>query len=240
MSSNSLLTVRQLEHSFSGTQFKLGPIDLQISAGQCIGIMGQNGAGKSTFFQILTGNLKPQRGEVQILQQAMRLDNFYLKRQVGYLPQNLELPKWVCAYELLSYASSLYGLQDQTKLVHEVLEYWDCLSFAHKPIGTCSHGMKKRVALGLANIHSPALLILDEPFSGLDLYHIKALNDIIKKRKTEGKPTILCTHIAPYIANLSNSVYTLISGQLRELENWQSQSFMERINTIEQAFYFGT
>lgn len=233
------VAIHQIEHSFAGTPFKLGPLDLYISTGQCVGIMGQNGAGKSTLFQIITGNLKPQKGEVRILNQVMTLDNFLLKRQVGYLPQNLELPKWVCANELLSYACSLYQLPNQENLVRRTLEYWDCLYFEKKPIASCSHGMKKRVALGLATIHAPELLILDEPFSGLDLYHIKALKDLITQRKQEGKPTILCTHIAPYIANLSDSVFTLISGELTELEQWSNQNFMQRIEIIENIFYQG-
>ena len=85
--------------------------------------------------------------------------------------------------ELLSYANSLYNLNLNEDDIKETLKFWDALDYSNKPIASLSHGMQKRIGLALATIHSPKLLILDEPFSGLDIYHIKALKELINQRK---------------------------------------------------------
>ena len=239
MSDKTILSLDSISHQFQSSGFSLGPISMKIQPGDCIGLMGQNGAGKSTLFQIITGNLKPKEGTVTILGDQMTLESYQLKQKIGYLPQNLELPKWVTANEVLSYAADLYQLNNRENILTETLEKWDCTSFSSKPLAACSHGMKKRVALGLATIHDPDLLILDEPFSGLDLFHIKALQDTITHRKNHGKATILCTHIAPYTAKLCESAFTLSSGQMGTVDTWQQESYLERVETIEAIFFQG-
>jgi ABC-type multidrug transport system ATPase subunit len=212
-------------------------LDLTIRAGDIAGILGQNGAGKTTMFQMMTGNLKADQGEITIQSQRMLPDRSEVKKTVGYLPQGLELPKWVTGNELLSYAIRLYELQQPDQQRQDALSYWDCLDFAHKPLAACSHGMQKRIGLALATVHQPQFLILDEPFSGLDLYHIRALQDLIKRRQSEGKATILCTHIAPYAAQLCNRIVLVDEGQLFTLEDWHNAELMERIRLIEEFFF---
>lgn len=97
--------------------------------------------------------------------------------------------------------------------------------------------MQKRVALALATIHNPKLLILDEPFSGLDLFHIKALHDVIESRRAQGLITILSTHIAPYAARLCNKVLLLKHGKLHCLEQWSDKNALDRISAIEKFFF---
>ena len=164
-------------------------------------------------------------------------DAYELKKRFGYLPQNLELPQWVSATEILRYACCLYNLDSHTELIAKTIEHWAISEYADKPIAACSHGMKKRVALGLASIHDPDLLILDEPFSGLDLYHIKALQDLIMQRQNNSQITILSTHIAPYSAKLCRQILSLKSGQIEKLENWAELDYLKRIAAIEQLFY---
>ncbi|SMF21417.1 ABC transporter ATP-binding protein [Pseudobacteriovorax antillogorgiicola] len=233
----SLLQLDHVKLTYPSSKFTLGPIQFHLNKGQCIGIMGENGAGKTTLFQLITGNIKSDEGDIQLNNQKMAPDKFELKRHVGYLPQNLELPKWVSGKEILSYSISLYGLENPEALCHQTLEYWDCLSFSHKPLAACSHGMKKRVALGLATLHEPDLLILDEPFSGLDLYHIRALQNLIQQRKEQGKATFLCTHIAPYTARLCDDLVVLRQGQLTPLDGWKQQDYLQKIQMIEDLFF---
>ena len=230
-------SVNNLQHQYPSNPFQLGPLDLSFADGTCVGLMGENGAGKSTLFQIVTGNLQASGGEVRLGEHLITHDAFALKKLFGYLPQNLELPQWVSATEILRYASRLYQLEDAEALIAKTIRYWEIDSYKNKPIAACSHGMKKRVALGLATIHNPDLLILDEPFSGLDLYHIKALQDLIAKRRDDQQITVLSTHIAPYSAKLCSRILRLVGGQLSELENWRDMNYLDRITAIEQLFY---
>lgn len=232
-----LVVVKDLEITYPASNFKLGPLQLAIPQGRIVAVLGQNGAGKSTLFQMLTGNLRPQSGTIHMTEQLVAFDRPEIKRKIGYLPQALQLPSWINGSEILSYAIRLYELDEPEKRRLEALRYWDCEHFAHKPLAACSHGMQKRVGLALATIHDPKLLILDEPFSGLDLYHIRSLQSLLMKRRQEGKATVLSTHIAPYAAQLCDSVILIQSGKIHQLERWNSADLMQRVGLIEEFFF---
>lgn len=233
-----ILKVTNVEKTYGGP-FNLGPINLEINEGETVALLGKNGAGKSTFFQIITGSMDATSGEVTFLGSKLTPDAFTLKRKLGYLPQNLQLPRWVSGVEILRYGVSLYELPEREKRVNLALKYWDCDWFANRPLAACSHGMQKRIALALATIHEPDLLILDEPFSGLDIYHIRALENIIESRVTQGKATILCTHIAPYAAKICHRALLFESGKMEWLKNWYESDQLTRIGQVESHFFRG-
>ncbi len=230
------LVLDNLKKTFPQSQFQLGPVNLTLQPGDSVAVFGKNGAGKSTLFQMITGHLRPEGGKVFVLGEVMQASSFDLKRKIGYLPQSLDLPRWVSGYDLLTYAIKLYELPRLAEKREETLLRWDCMSFAHKPLAACSYGMQKRIALALAAVHEPEILILDEPFSGLDLFHIRALEDIISERKGH-KLTIVSTHVAAYAAKLNDRAVTLKEGQLQELSTWGSAPFMERIQLMEEQFF---
>ncbi len=229
-------TAAQLTKSYPGG-FQLGPVDLSLREGETAAFLGTNGAGKSTLFQLLTANLDPTAGEIRLNGDKLTPDTPLLKRRLGYLPQNTVLPRWVTGREILDYAARLYGLAQADAVVTKAETYWDCASFSHKPLMALSYGMQKRVALALATLHDPDYLILDEPHSGLDLLHIRALDEAILRRARAGKTTILSTHIAPYTARLCDCVYIIEGGQVRRLAGWDERSYLDRIELIEQAFF---
>ena len=215
--------------------FELGPLDFEWETGACIGLLGPNGAGKSTLYQMLTGNMDASSGTIMLRDQKMVPDKPELKRKIGYLPQSLELPKWVTGLEILSYAAKLYG--ESKEKVMERLGFFSCLSYQNKPLASCSHGMQKRVGLALATLHNPDLLILDEPFSGLDIFQINALKQHIKLRSSEGKTSILSTHIPPFAAELCSSCWLLQEGQAKKIPGWEEMDNTARIGRIEAAFF---
>ncbi len=217
--------------------FKLGPLNLRVNKGETLGLVGKNGAGKTTTFQLLTGNADTSSGEVRLLGQRMTPDSAELKRMIGYLPQDPTLPPWSSGYEVLIYAAKLYGISSPQAAVKSQMELWDCASYGSKPLATLSYGMQKRVGLALATLHSPPLLILDEPFSGLDLTHIKTLESAIAARATNGQATILSTHVLSFCARLCHQVQVLTHGSLTIVEPWQSIGLQEREAAIEVCFF---
>lgn len=235
-SSPSLLRVSQLLKRYpSGFQF--GPANFTLSAASTYAFLGINGAGKSTLFQLLTGNLDASEGQIYWREQKFGPESFAIKRHIGYLPQNLDLPPWVSGLELLTYAANLYATSTDRCALQNLLEYWDCQAFAQRPLAACSHGMQKRLALALASFHNPQLLILDEPFSGLDLLHIRALEKLIQTRQEQGLTTVLSTHIAHYVAKLCQAVYLIKVGQVYPLANWQQKDLTGKIQMIEDQFF---
>lgn len=233
----AIMNLANLQKTWSQSGFQLGPVNLTLPAGATLAVLGKNGSGKTTLFQLMTGNLDPDAGTILFQGRKFTPESFDQKRQIGYLPQHLELPHWVTGSEILTYATRLYQIPDPTRHVEETLTYWDSEGFRNKPLASCSHGMQKRIALGLAGIHDPDLLILDEPFSGLDLYHIRALENLIRHRSDTGKATIVCTHIAPYAARLCEEAMIMETGRCTPLEGWQQKSWPDRIRLMEDSFF---
>ena len=231
-----LLTAKALTREFSDA-FTLGPVNFSLASGEAVAFLGKNGAGKTTLFQLLSGNIDKTSGEILFDGKKMTPDKPELKRRIGYLPQHAALPRWVTAAEMLSYGAQLYELPEPAKVAKDSMEFWDCAFFHNKPLAACSHGMQKRVGLALATMHDPDCLILDEPFSGLDLFHIKALEDTILRRQKDGKATIISTHIAPYTAKLCEKVFVLEEGNMRELSDYTAGDYLGRIALIEKTFY---
>lgn len=230
------IKINNLSKKFN-TGFSLDHVDLHFSSPAIVCILGQNGAGKSTLFQLLTGNLEADSGEIYYGKERVVVDNYLLKRKIGYLPQKPLLPKWITALEVLRYAAHLHGVSDSKNLIKELLSYWDCSDYAKRALYNCSHGMQKRVGLALSSLHDPEYLILDEPFAGLDLSHIYSLEKYIKKRYDSGRMTLLSTHLAPYAASLCTSAYIIKEGKISSLENWSALSYENRLACIRDYFF---
>ena len=228
---NSLLTLKTITKEFA-SGFKLTPCSLQMQAGDVLALLGKNGSGKSTLMNIITANTDPTTGDILFSGQRFFPESYALKRKLGYLPQNLNFPAWVTGKEILSYACYLYRLPPQQ--VEQALAYWDATPYQHRPLAVCSHGMQKRIGLALANIHTPTLLVLDEPFSGLDIVQTKSLQDVIVNRQQQGLATIVSTHVLPYVAKICNRVLIMQNGESKETLTWQGQSLTERIDRLEQ------
>lgn len=231
-----MLTAQGLTKTFGDT-FQLGPVELRCAGGEVLCVLGKNGSGKSTFFQLLTGNLDATAGQVHVSGERMTVDTAAVKRRLGYLPQDPLLPRWATAEELLSYMVRLYGFSDGKERVAKALAYWDSDSFKRKPLATLSYGMQRRVGLALATMHDPETLILDEPHSGLDLFHVRALDDEILRRRKAGKLTIFSTHVAPFAAALAERALVVEKGQVRELSGWQAAAAPARTAQIEDCFF---
>ncbi len=217
--------------------FQLGPIDFELHPGDSLALFGKNGAGKTTLFQLITGNMDATGGEATLEKRRIKPDIPEVKRRLGYLPQDAVLPKWSTPNEVLAYAARLYELPMPQEKTQERLAFWDCLDFGTRPISLCSYGMQKRVGLALATLHNPDVLILDEPFSGLDMFHIQALFQTIEQRIKQKSITILSTHVAPFASRLCNRAAILERGLFAEQSQWAALGETERTRMIEHLFF---
>ncbi len=221
------------------TGFTLGPMNLSVKSGETIAVFGKNGAGKSTFFELLTGSIDRSDGELRVLGGKMSPDATALRQRVGYLPQESHLPEWTTADEILTYAAKLSGLTNVTASVEQALTRWDAVGWRHRPLAKTSHGMQRRVGLAVAMIHDPDILILDEPFNALDIINGRVLENTIRERSARGKTTLISIHTPLLAASLCPRAILLDGGKLEDLEQWTALALTDRSALIESRFFGG-
>lgn len=191
--------------------------DLSFDAarGEIIGIIGHNGAGKSTTLKMIAGLIAPTRGSIYIMERDIQKHSVALKRQIGYLPEESPLYENMSARQYLTFFSELYALPRaaaQTRI--ESLLTSLHLQDPDQLIGEYSKGMKRKVAIARALLHDPALLILDEPNSGLDPLTSFFIIHYLKSLKREQKTILLSAHNLFHVEYVCDRVAIIKGGKL--------------------------
>jgi ABC-2 type transport system ATP-binding protein len=192
-----------------------------VDPGEILGLIGPNGAGKSSTIKIILDFMKPDSGEVKIFGQQM---NEALKDQIGYLPEERGLYKRLTAIDLILYLASLKGMDKAMaeKKANVLLEQTGMLENKKKKNKEMSKGMGQLIQFIVAVIHDPELVILDEPFAGLDPVRTQTVQNIVGKLRDEGKAIILSTHQMNKVEELCDRVlmidkgHTILYGDLME------------------------
>jgi len=184
-------------------------VSFGIQAGEILGVLGPNGAGKSTIVKMITGLLDPSRGAVCFNGERIDRNLEAFKRSLGYVPEQPELYAFLSGWEYLDMVATLRNLPK--RVFHDkasaLLEGFSLYARRDEPIGGYSKGMRQRIVLISALMHDPVLLVLDEPFSGLDVTSALVLRQVIVRLASENKaiffssPVLeqadrLCTHLA--------------------------------------------
>jgi len=197
-------------------------LTFSVDPGEILGLIGPNVAGKSSTIKIILDFMKPDSGVVKIFGQQM---NEALKDQIGYLPEERGLYKRLTAIDLILYLASLKGMDKATaeKKANVLLEQTDMLESKKKKNKEMSKGMGQLIQFIVTVIHDPELIILDEPFSGLDPVRTEAIQNIIGNLRDEGKAIILSTHQMNKVEELCDRVlminkgHTVLYGDLMEI-----------------------
>jgi ABC-2 type transport system ATP-binding protein len=204
------IRIRSLTKTY-GTTEALRGIDLDIDAGGVFGLLGPNGAGKTTLVEILEGLREPTSGEVTVLGFDPTRDTFALQQRLGAQLQATQIPNDLTAFEVLRLFASFY---ERSLPVAEVLERVNLEGKAKELTRNLSGGQKQRLAIGMALIHDPDLLIFDEPTSGLDPAARRQLHEIILELRDRGRTIILTTHYIEEAEKLCQRVVILNSGRV--------------------------
>jgi ABC-2 type transport system ATP-binding protein len=186
-------------------------LTFSIDHGEILGLIGPNGAGKSTTIKITLDFMRPDSGEVKIFGQQM---NEALKDLIGYLPEERGLYKRLSAIDLILYLASLKGMDKATaeKKAHILLKQTGMLEYKKKKNKEMSKGMGQLIQFIVTVIHDPELIILDEPFAGLDPVRTETVQDIIGSLRDEGKAIILSTHQMNKVEELCDRVLMINKG----------------------------
>jgi ABC-2 type transport system ATP-binding protein len=200
-------------NKFYGSQKALDQVSFEIGTGELVGFLGPNGAGKSTLMKIITGYLAADGGSVEINGEMVETKNTAIRSQIGYLPENNPLYTDLYVREYLEMVAGFYQLSNKKEQVLKMVELTGLKTEQHKKIGALSKGFRQRVGLAQALIHDPAVLILDEPTTGLDpnqLDEIRQLISTISKNKT----VMLSTHIMQEVEAVCTRVVIINKGKL--------------------------
>lgn len=191
-------------------------LELRVGRGVFYGFLGPNGAGKSTTIKMLTGLLAPSAGRIEILGIDSLLQPVEVKRQIGVVPEDMALFERLTGSEFLTFVARIYGLPRDVsaRRAGELLEFLDLTEEPKKLIADYSHGMKKKVSLAAALIHSPKVLFLDEPFEGVDAIAAKTIKNTLQSMIEGGATIFLTSHVLDIVERLCSHVGIINRGVL--------------------------
>ena len=210
------VTVSDVTHVY-GRRLALSRVSLTCSAGQILGLLGPNGAGKSTLLGLLSTLTEPSRGEVRYGDRTARQAGGALRAQVGLLSHDLQLYPELSARENLEFFSGLYGLDRPAERVVEALTLAGLVARADDVVEGFSRGMRQRLALERALLHSPRLVLFDEPFTGLDEAACETLVMRLGALRSARRIIVLATHDLDVVDTLLDRAVLLKQGRLSEL-----------------------
>jgi len=197
-------------------------VSFTVDKGEIFGLLGHNGAGKTTFFKILTGLAFPDNGTIKLFGQDISQRN--IKEKIGFLPEHPYFYPYLNPKEILSFYGGLFSIDK--KIIEERTDYLINLlglnKWKNEPIKKFSKGMIQRVGMAQALINDPDLLILDEPMSGLDPIGRKEFKEIIIKQKQKGKTIIFSSHILSDVEMICDKIAMLIKGEIVKEGNIQN------------------
>ncbi len=211
-----ILTVTDLSKRFDGKEALKG-LTFTLAAGEVLSLLGPNGAGKTTLLKLLCGLLKPTSGRITILNRDLNVDPVWAKRHLSFIPDHPDLYERLSGWEYLAFVASAHSL-DRTAWHQEaarLLEYFSLDGEASALIGTYSHGMRQRLCFTAALLPRPHLLLIDEPWVGLDPRHLRKAVSALHDAAQTGAAVLLSTHSLSLAEEIGGRIIILDRGVIR-------------------------
>ncbi len=230
-----MLDVRSVSRRYG--DFKaVDDVSFTVSQGEIVGLLGHNGAGKTTIMKMLSGFLEPDSGSIRFKGVPILDDRSQLQRELGYLPENLPVYPELSVASYLDYAAELKGLRghDKRRAIRRVLEATHLEDRLLSPIATLSRGLKQRVGVAQAILGQPSLLILDEPTNGLDPAQTESMRELIRQI-SQTATVILSTHIMQEVEAVCDRALIVRRGQLAVDTSLNQLQDSSRIRLLSRA-----
>jgi heme exporter protein A len=207
-----LLEVRGLQRSFGRVRILRG-VDLSLRPGEALAVVGPNGAGKTTLLRLLAGLMKPSAGQIRVLSQPLERGSADTRRAIGLLSHQSLLYDDLTLLENLAFTARLYGLERPRERAAAALDEAGLGARAAELPRRLSRGLLQRAAIARALLHGPRLLLLDEPFTGLDAHASDRLRADLRERLAQGLGMVLVTHHLAEVWQLASRVAVLVDGR---------------------------
>ena len=214
MSHQPVVDVRSLHVRFGEVEAVAG-VDLTAYAGHSTALLGRNGAGKSTTMRVLAGVIPPTGGLVSVAGHDLRTDTLAVKRLTGYCPDVGGTVPRATPWEHLQLAARLRRVEDGWEdRARELLERFDLGAAAHRVTAGFSHGMGRRLSVILAAFHQPQVLLLDEPFDGVDPLGVDATLQVVREARSSGAAVLISTHLLSLAVEACGEAVVLKGGRV--------------------------
>lgn len=234
---NAMLKLIGITKRFGG-KIVVHNLSLEIQPGEIFGLLGPNGSGKTTTIRMMTGSLQPDEGQVTVCGFDVTEEPLEVKKKIGVVPDADELVDHLTAVEFLEFVAALRNLppQETKTRIQEWFDLFHLKPSKNQLLGSFSHGMRKKVQLIAALLHSPELLILDEPTTGLDPDMVITLKELMKRLKQKGTAIFLSTHHLEFAEDLCDRVSLMKFGETLLQGNTQNILHTYQAVSLEEAY----
>ena len=226
-----MISIRNVSKSYDGKVKVLDNVSFDIKDGEIFAFIGHNGAGKTTMIKSIIGILDFDSGDIIINNYSIKSDPIKCKKEMAYVPDNPDLYENMRAIDFINFVCDMYDVSNRDDIIKyaKIFEIDDKL---YNDISSFSHGMKQKVALIAALAHNPNVIIMDEPFVGLDPKAVYDVKEIMKKMAHEGKIIFFSTHILDVAEKLCDRVAIIKNGEIvkiGKMKDIKGDSSLEKV-----------
>ena len=227
-----MISIRNVSKSYDGKVKVLDNVSFDIKDGEIFAFIGHNGAGKTTMIKSIIGILDFDSGDIIINNYSIKSDPIKCKKEIAYVPDNPDLYENMRAIDFINFVCDMYDVSNRDDIIKyaKMFEIDDKL---YNDISSFSHGMKQKVALIAALAHNPNVIIMDEPFVGLDPKAVYDVKEIMKKMAHEGKIIFFSTHILDVAEKLCDRVAIIKDGKIVKIGKMKD---IKGDESLEQVF----
>lgn len=199
-----------------GEKKAVDDLSLHIKPGEIYGFIGHNGAGKTTTLKSVVGILRFEEGEIYIDGQSIKSDPLACKKKIAYIPDNPDLYEFMTGIKYLNFVADIFGVDETVRQerIRKYADLFEIMADLAQPIAAYSHGMKQKLAIISAWIHDPQLIIMDEPFVGLDPKASHLLKEMMREVCDNGGAIFFSTHVLEVAEKLCDKVAIIKGGRL--------------------------
>ncbi len=210
-----MLKIEHLTKTF-GEKKAVDDLSLHIAPGEIYGFIGHNGAGKTTTLKSVVGIQNFDEGEITVCGTSIKADPLTCKKQIAYIPDNPDLYEYMTGIKYLNFIADIFGIGSAERMerIHKYADIFELTADLAQPIASYSHGMKQKLAIISAWIHEPRLIIMDEPFVGLDPKAAHLLKGMMREVCDNGGAIFFSTHVLEVAEKLCDKVAIIKAGKL--------------------------
>ena len=232
-----MLELRHVTKRYSGIPV-VNDISFTALAGEVTGYLGPNGSGKSTTLRMITGLIEPSDGEILFRGEPVDRDPIAHKQRLGYVPEEPQLYQHLTGAEYLEMVGQLRGLPERqvNEKVDGFLRLLTLYDDRHVPIASYSKGMRQKILLAAALLHNPEIVLLDEPFSGLDVNSALVLRNLISELACRGKVVLFSSHELDTVERVSSHIVILHKGRVVANDSIEQLRALMSLPTLEEIF----
>jgi len=230
-----MLKIVNVSKSYDKVKKAIDKINLEILPGDIYGFIGHNGAGKTTLLKSIAGILNFDEGEITVFDKSIVKDNLEAKRMMAYIPDNPDIYEALSGIQYLDFIADAYDveLEKRRHLINKYATMFEMSDVLNHPIGSYSHGMKQKIVIMSALIHTPKVMLLDEPFVGLDPKASYLLKDVFRELVDQGSLIFFSTHVLEVAEKLCNKVAIIKNGKI--VANGLTEEIIKD-NSLEHIF----